>query len=99
MKKFYETLLSVYDKTEDGIFHVNLDNVIQKFKEAGWHIYDFGGEQILSKRELTPEEYAAHKQEYDDGINVMVEDLTKTIDKKILKEILKENKYDTVKQE
>ena len=81
------------------MFHVNLDDVTQKFKEAGWHIYDFGGQQILSKRELTPEEYAAYKQEYDDGINTMVDSLTKDINQKILEEILKENKYDTVKQE
>ena len=99
MKKFYETLLSVSNKTEDGMFHVNMDDVVQKFKDNGWHIYDFGGEQILSKRELTPDEYAAYKQEYDDGINAMVECLTKDIDKKILERILKENKYDTIKQE
>jgi len=97
MKEFYKALLSVANKTEDGMFHVNLDDVTQKFKEAGWHIYDFGGEQIWSKRELTPEEYAAYKQKYDDGINAMVEGLTKDIDKKILEKILKEHKYDTVK--
>ena len=92
MKEFYKILLDK-SKKNNGFMKGNFDDIQEGFKERGYKEYCFGGfYYIYSKTELSDEEKTKCENEAKRIIDANVDEITKEINKRILEDILKNDK-------
>lgn len=94
MKEFYKELLKRSTKDENGFFHFNLDKVFDIFTDSGYYHYVFGGyDHVFTRVPLSMEKCNELERKATKNIQYHVDEITKEINKKILEEILKDEKY------
>ena len=96
MNEVYEKILldpSHWDE-ETKSFTFHSDDINKGFKKLGYKEYCFGGFMyVFTKEELSQLEIEKYESEAKSVIDKQVEDITKDIDRKIIEEILKDERY------
>jgi len=91
MKEFFNILFKKSKQQEDGFFSINIDDIINGFKESGFYDYDdCCGVTHLQKKPFTKRQIRTIEKEAKNVLNLHVQELTEHINKEILKEM--ENK-------
>lgn len=101
MNEVYEKILldpSHWDEmTKSFTFHS--DDINKGFKKLGYKEYCFGGfSYVFTKEELSQIEIKKYEAEAQSITNKQVEGITKDINKKIIEEILKNERYKGVRK-
>ena len=87
-EKFFKGLLAKSTPTDNGCFQIKMDDIGSIFEEMGYHRYVFGGwKEVYTQSPLTEKEIEKHERETKEESDVMIENLTKGINKRILKEM------------
>ena len=91
MKEFFNILFEKSKLQENGFFSIDINDIIDGFKESGFYKYDdCCGVTHLQKKPFTKRQIRIIEKEAKNIVDLHVQELTEHINKEILKEM--ENK-------